>query len=179
MGDPDGTGQDTTNETPLARMARALRDAGQAPRDAREAAQQADRLREMSRKLQEQMTPEQQRELARLAREYADASARRSSETRQAPRASDFATRPVDARGQRDPAAPRSRERVIAEWTSERSGREPATATSSNTAPAELRRAADAADRAIEQQAVPRKYADLVRRVFERYSEGSPPPQQP
>lgn len=41
--------------------------------------------------------------------------------------------------------------------------------------PARLREAASGAERAIEQQAVPDRRSDLVRRVFRRYSERARP----
>ncbi len=95
----------------------------------------------------------------------------RSGPAASEPQASD---RTLDAR--RAPEG-RPRERVIAEWYS---NRPPATGEhAARATPAEeVRRAADAADRAIEQQTVPARYSDLVRRVFKRYAEqvATPPP---
>jgi hypothetical protein len=88
--------------------------------------------------------------------------------TPSSPRAS--SDRTVDARSTARPA----HERVIAEWTTsaprDLSGR-------STIAPSEqVRQAAEAADRAIEQQTIPPRYSDLVRRVFKRYSEQAATP---
>lgn len=77
------------------------------------------------------------------------------------------ATDPVDARA-RDGEAPR--ERLIAEWYGDG-------VDAGRAAPAaqeELRRAADAAERAVEQQRVPPRYRRLVREVFGRLDRGQP-----
>ena len=71
-------------------------------------------------------------------------------------------TEPADFR---DPTAPAD-ERVVSEWFDERGL--PADPQRRTEAAQRLREAAGSAKRAIEQQAVPRKYRDLVRGVYER-----------
>ncbi|MEL6796133.1 MAG: hypothetical protein AAFO89_04840 [Planctomycetota bacterium] len=73
----------------------------------------------------------------------------------------------IDARD-RD-ADPETRERVISEWFKDPEGR-PLDAAAPSDARETIRRAARDAERAVEQQTVPRRYEDLVRRVFERYA---------
>lgn len=99
------------------------------------------------------------------------------------------ATQPVDAR--RPPPTRRPtdepRERVIAEWYSDRPAPPVTPADRRATQPQRptdnpFTKASEAADRAIEQQTVPARYADMVRRVFQGFSQQaaapapSPPP---
>ncbi|MEO1512567.1 MAG: hypothetical protein AAFU70_10865 [Planctomycetota bacterium] len=72
----------------------------------------------------------------------------------------------VDAR---DRDADDTRERVVSEWFKDPEGR-PLDAAAPAEAREAIRRAARDAERAVEQQTVPRRYEDLVRRVFERYA---------
>ena len=80
---------------------------------------------------------------------------------------------PVDARSA-PPEAAAPRERVIAEWYSPHRAH-PAAARGS-AMQNDLRAAARGAERAVEQQSVPARHADLVRRVFRRYAERAAPP---
>jgi hypothetical protein len=75
-------------------------------------------------------------------------------------------TEPVDARGQprTDPS-----EHVIADYFNNKPG--PRTGAPGPTLQQGVSDAAKGAERAIEQQAVPSQYSDLVRRVFKRYVE--------
>jgi hypothetical protein len=87
---------------------------------------------------------------------------------------------PVDIRPRPDPA---QGERVIADYFNPRQGPRTGTATSS-TLQEGVREAASGVERAIEQQAVPNQYSDLVRRVFRRYVDrvqpgAAPPPPAP
>lgn len=74
-----------------------------------------------------------------------------------------------------DPSRPGEGERPIAELAKDESpdGSEPGP----SLAPA-LRRAAQSAERSIEQRTVPSQYSDLVRRVFKRYVDRSSPSQK-
>ncbi len=75
-------------------------------------------------------------------------------------------TTPVDAR--RRPSGPGASERVLAEYYSDRPVDREAAA---GPAPTGLfQQAARAAEQAVEQQAVPARHSDLVRRVFRRYA---------
>lgn len=91
----------------------------------------------------------------------------------------DAATAPADFRP--DPgAAAEGSERIVSEWFGE-GGERPDGAASPGAARA-VREAAGGARRAIEQQAVPRKYRDLVRGVFDRMERrvgGAPPEDAP
>ncbi|MEO1583818.1 MAG: hypothetical protein AAFR96_04500 [Planctomycetota bacterium] len=74
----------------------------------------------------------------------------------------------VDARD--DAPSAGEPERVVSEWFRDPEGR-PVEAGAPSSAPDVMRRAAGDAERAIEQQAVPRRHEDLIRRVFRRYAE--------
>jgi hypothetical protein len=78
---------------------------------------------------------------------------------------------PVDARSAQA-AAPK--EHVIAEWYSP--DRAHPDAATGGAMASDLRSAARGAERAVEQQSVPARHADLVRRVFRRYAERAAPP---
>lgn len=122
------------------------------------------KLRDMARKMLEESTPEQREELRRLAQELsrppAQPPARTPSQTTPA------GVRPTTISGDRP------RERTIAEWYSDR----PDPASGPATFSESVRQAAQGAERAIEQQQVPARHQDLVRRVFKRYADQPAPP---
>lgn len=60
-------------------------------------------------------------------------------------------------------------ERVIAEWRSDRPGADPA--VSRREMAESFQRAAESAERAVEQQTVPQQRRELVKRVFRRFAE--------
>ena len=87
----------------------------------------------------------------------------------------------VDARPEGQPEP--EREQIISEWfnPSAKPGEE--TPTGRINPGRTVRLAEERAQRALEQQAVPRRHADLIKRVFDRFGErarqaapGSPPP---
>jgi hypothetical protein len=143
-----------------------------------------------------EMTPEQREQARKLAQEFAKnaggggdergpqsghAGAVPGSEASDhtassAPRQWQGGTVPVDARR---PAAPEKqpKERTLAEWSGP-GDKQPGAPTTPGVSDA-MREAAQGAERAVEQQQVPARYSDLVRRVFKRYSEGSAQNQPP
>jgi len=128
------------------------------PREASERLRDAGRLRDEADELLRRTTPEQRERLSRLNEELAR---RRRERMPEVP--STFET--VEAGRPAEGAS----EQVIAEWLGE---------PGDETAPGgrqvvtqRLREAAAGAERAVEQQAVPSRHADLVRRVFRRYQE--------
>lgn len=84
------------------------------------------------------------------------------------------ATQTVDARDRRadrDRRGPRGQQ-VLAEWLGEGASGQASSAAFDGA----VRDAADGVERAIEQQSVPPGYQDLVRRVFQRYTEAAKAP---
>lgn len=175
-----GDGQLPEGEPPseqgVQRLRQTLERFSRSQEDAQRRFEQSERLREMSRQMMEQATPEERDQLRRWAESF---QGERPDLPPAPARPWTGATEPVDARPPADPADPQrpDSERVIAEWYSDRTpdpdGRVPAPAQG------ELREAARSAEQAIEQQVVPNRYADLVRRVFRRYGERAEPPPGP
>jgi hypothetical protein len=147
--------------------------------------EQSQQLREMAERMLRDMTPEEREELRQLAQEMQrrgdlpdmppGAGGGRAGDRphpadaqRTAPHRG--GVEPVDAR--RPPPSPREqpRERVLAEWFGE--GEEQPGDVSRGIPVDALRQAAQSAERGLEQQPIPPRYSDLVRRVFRRYSEG-------
>jgi len=169
-------------------LKRALREAADANRRSQQSQQQSREMSDAARKLLENATPEQKRELEQLMQDLAkdnpgglNPGDKSRPITRTPPRPiQDVQTRPVDARTK--PDRPAQGERTIAEWFSNRPIDRNAPAGSSPAAE-DLQRAAKSAEQAIEQQTIPARYTDLIKRVFKRNSEqaapqggGSPPP---
>jgi len=136
----------------LERMAHQAKDAERHERS-------AEQIREAAQRLMDQMTPEEREELERWAQELARERARSDG--------GPAATEPVDAR--RAPPEP-ARESVVGRFYGnegiDRSGQVAGPPT-----PQAVEQAARSAERAIEQQNVPRSRSELIRRVFRRYSE--------
>jgi hypothetical protein len=179
-GQPAGTGAPTSNapetgeRTPsMEQLRKNLRDMADAGRRAQQSRKQAEHLKDMARKMYEEATPEQRKELDKLVQDMQrDSGEEPGTEpqpmTRTEPKALRSPnTEPVDARPKPPTDRPAPGERVIAEWFSNRAGNSTGTAAATE----DLRRAADSAERAIEQQVVPPRYNDLIKRVFKRYSE--------
>ncbi|MGP1272292.1 MAG: hypothetical protein ACTS22_03065 [Phycisphaerales bacterium] len=137
----------------------------------------SDALRRLAEQQQES---ERQREAARRLRENADeiikdglrprgpgasdAPGEAAPET--PPPSWDGPTELIDARHRGEADVP---ERVIAEWYTDPGGA-PAQGEAGENPAERLNEAAAGAERAIEQQAVPRRHRDLVRQVFRRYA---------
>jgi hypothetical protein len=148
---------------------------GQKPRSG----EQANKMHELAQKvMKESTTPEEREQLERELRgmgnqgndseagagpgtESAPHQARAPSAARQGPSV------PVDVRRKAD----QPKERTLAEWYSNEKPERGA--VGDGGVAGAMREAAQGAERAVEQQEVPARYSDLVRRVFKRYAEGA------
>jgi len=155
----------------LDRLARELRDAAERGQQGRDGEARARRLRAQAERLLADASPEDRERLERLARDAAGPRGPIVPPTDRTP-LGDVPTTPVDARPS-DPAAS-PKDRVIAEWLSDRAPDRGGPVTREAVAEG-VRDAARGAERAIEQQAVPQRYGDLVRRVFRRYVDRAAP----
>lgn len=158
----------------LERFQQALRNAAERNADARRQQEAAERLREVSERLASGGEPEEGERGASRGGEREDPRSgsgleRFAGEGRQGPpgvpqRAGSGPTSIEEVKGPRDDGSNRGG-RVAGERPSELSApREMAPIT-----PGALREAASGIERAIEQQSVPDRRSDLVRRVFQRY----------
>lgn len=206
----------------MERLAKELRDLGSTPDRARTNAQNARELRERARRMLENASPEQRRELGRLAREMQDPSpphnpgstpagqptpgsgqgaageadqpdsngrdgagrgtngTRSPSDRDTKPRTNPAErpgpsigskTQPLDARPKQTDTASKEPETVISSWSAPPEPDGAARSSGGSLVAERFRSAAAGAERSVEQQAVPTRYGDLVRRVFRRYVE--------
>lgn len=122
-------------------------------------------LREQAKRMLEQASPEQRERLEDLAQRLAggEGSRRGGPVTPPTPRREldQVPTAPVDARG----AAPDAGGPTIAQWLGEGERGVPQRERLAEG----VRRAAEGIEQSLEQQAVPARHGDFVRRVFERY----------
>lgn len=118
-----------------------------------------ERLRERARQLEEEASPEEIRRAQQLARAMA---AERGS-------AWQGRTEAFDARRESPAASPD--DPVIGRWFGDGA---PGQGVSRQGFGEAVREAASGAERAIENQAVPPRHADLIRRVFQRYVDRLP-----
>lgn len=172
-------GSDAERGRRLRELAEELQRLSNEPKRAAEAQRQARRMREQAQELLRSASPEDRKRLEEIARTLGKegqgsggkgASNEGERSVAGAPREPwRGPTQVVDARGAGAPVEPTARERVIAEWMPQ--GPASRDRTGQAAATQEVRKAADAAERAVEQQAVPPAYADLVRRVFRRFAE--------
>jgi hypothetical protein len=171
----DGQG-DAPDRDAMERFRRQIDRMAQRGQDAQQQRRDAESLREQAERLLERASPEERRELERLAREAMggdedsglggeDARPDSAGARLGTDRAWDSET--FDARGGPDGPTPRDGQ-VIAEWYGEEQPG-PSTAGAAGGGGLELREAARGAERAIERRAVPRERRELVRRVFERF----------
>lgn len=185
-GPPRGGGREDGSKTGsgMERMVRELKRAAEGRSRAQRDMEQSRQMQEMARKMLEESTPEQREEWRKLAeemergdREGGERGGNAGLDARQhtgvpPPPVGEGETQPVDTRrGPENNSRPP--ERVIAEWYSDKPVDR--TAGSAPDPGQAMRAAAAGAERAIEQQAVPPRYSDLVRRVFRRYSEEAAP----
>ncbi|MCH7790957.1 MAG: hypothetical protein IID31_01580, partial [Planctomycetes bacterium] len=130
----------------------------------------AQRLREQARDMLEKMSPQERREMlqrwSKLNQErQADAAQRVDSGAQDSsPAEPDTPSERVDMSRPSDDAA----ERVIARWLSDNPG-DPDSPPARGLAE-QIRRSRDSAEQAFEQQRIPVRHQDLVRRVFDRYT---------
>lgn len=175
----------------LGKMAETLKQMAKHADQAKQSEQKSREMREQARKLMDSMSPQQKRELEQLARQLGkDPKGRmiddagsglgpmvppRTEANR--PDLDSLAKEPVDMRPPGTPEGS-ARDRVLAEWDAPpRPGEALPASPGMNEG---VRRAAEGVERAIEQQQVPPRYSDLVRRVFKKYvdrtQEPTPPP---
>ncbi len=189
QGSPPNPGEMPPGGVPpggLDKLAETLKNMSRRAEGAEQSEQEARRLREQARQLMDRMSTQQKRELEQLARQLGESPSGRMIDNAgtgkgpmSAPRATgprpDLDTMPtelVDARP-RDTAQPSAHDRVLAEWEAPpRDGGPPPVAGGLSEG---VRRAAEGVERAIEQQQVPPRYNDLVRRVFKKYVDRAQP----
>jgi hypothetical protein len=135
----------------MGRLTERLREMARREQDAREMKQGADELRERAERLLEGMDEGQRRALERWAAQL----------EREAPPEWTGPTETIDAMGDTTPG-----ERVAGEWYGRGSD-----SPSPEEVAQRIMRARRGVERSIEQQTVPRRHADFLRRVFERYAE--------
>lgn len=138
-------------------------------------------LRERAKQLLENASPEDRQAIERWARDQAKENPARPDAGAVAPRPWDGQTELVDARERPGHApgerAPDPSEKVIAEWFSNQ-GVDRTGAAASPAMAEQFQQASEGAEKAIEQQSVPRRHSELIRRIFRRYTdraEGKPP----
>lgn len=196
-----GEGQEPTPDQQsgrgIERLRKALEKMAQDGRQAERMQQQSQQIQDMAERMLRDMSPEEREELRRMAEQMQRQGTPQMPPPRQVTRPdgqedplglghggpgrepqSPMAQQPttphlgdvdpVDARPpEQRPSTPQQRERVLAEWFGE--GISP---SDEGRIPFEaIRQAAQSAERAVEQQAVPPRYSDLVRRVFRRYAQ--------
>jgi hypothetical protein len=170
----------------MERLAQHLKNMGEAAKNAQQSQESSKRVQELARRMAEQATPEQKEQFQKLMQEMSKVrkpgmgsgpGGQASTAKPQKPATlRDAGTQPVDARKQ--PSA-KPTERVLAEYYSDRPyDRKPGESAAAPMSE-EFKKAADAAERGSEQQAIPARYSDLVKRVFKRYAEQTAPPPEP
>lgn len=158
------------------RLRRTMDTLGQAQRDAERQREQAERLREQAEDMLRRASPEEREEMRRWAESMPNEGGRPEPSAPVEGAPAEFGSEPVDARRS---ARDRSNESVVAQWfTDQPVDRDGAPGRA--VMDEQIRDAAAGAERAIEQQVVPNRYSDLVRRVFRRYGErAAAPPARP
>lgn len=164
--DCDGAG---TNEPGLERARRKLEELNNRQQGARERRESAEEARRKAREMLDRMTPEQREQFERWARELAREKPSTAPEMRPDP--SEFARDPVDMRP-REPAP----DRVIAQWFNPDAKPGDPSDVSRRAIDGELQDAARGAERAVEEQAVHRRYSDIIKRYFENARKSAPAP---
>lgn len=158
-----GAGQDRETEpkegTGLERLQRSLREASERAADSRRQREGADRLRRLSEELASGVNPDAPRSGAPAGPDASGGPMREPGRLTGAPPSA------IDDVRVPRPTTPSGPGRVAAERPSDRQ----APIEVAPITPGALREAASGVERAIEQQAVPDRRSDLVRRVFERY----------
>ncbi|MEM0983891.1 MAG: hypothetical protein AAGI17_08070, partial [Planctomycetota bacterium] len=134
-------------------------------RQGKQNAEDAERLRQRAEDLLKDASPEQRQRLADLAKRLQERRRQRNSDL-------PFSEELADLRGEPREAGDQQ-ERVVGERPQE-PGAEPPPAGFEGARSAErVREAAEGAQRALEQQVVPRRYRRAIREVFDRLGTGS------
>ncbi len=169
QGEDSGEGQKEPAHG-LERFRKAMEKFGQ---EAQRQQQQAERLDEQIEEMLKETSSERREQNERWDRSMTgERGMPKPPDSGESPR---FDSEPVDARR---PAQDKPRERVVAQWFSDKPaerGGEPGRASMDE----QIQRAAQGAERAIEQQVVPGRYGDFVRRVYRRYGERAAAPAAP
>lgn len=149
-------------------------------RDAQRDLENARRLREQGEELLRQATPDRREQLRRWTESMrdempgdGDRTGARGPTPPGVPTGTAFRSEPVDARRPTGDAT--QREQVVAQWLSD-APPDRGAAPGRSAMDEAVRSAAAGAERAIEQQVVPPRHAELVRRVFRRYAERAATP---
>lgn len=129
--------------------------------------QSAEDARRQARKLLDKMSPQQQEQLRRWANELS----REKSTQQPAPSSEKFTTTPLDLRQQTD-----SPDRTIHQWFNPDSADRDPNSVSYRSVDQQLRQAAQGAERAIEEQAVHRRYNEIIKRYFDAANKNTAPP---
>lgn len=131
-------------------------------------------MRDRAEELLRNASPEERAKLEELAKKLAqDQSRSRAPEPWRGPTQT-FDARPRDRAS--DPGAAPPTQRTIAEWLS---APKPGGTGTSGPITEPVRRAQESANDAIERQEIPPQYADLVKRVFRRYTDSAARPEAP
>lgn len=178
---PEGaTPEDGSKSSPaLQQLTRKLQQIAQRKHDAGDAQEQARKYRDLAQQMMKERTPEQREQVRKMAEELMHGGPgqgeRRVPNLTGSPKdRSPVQTQPVDAR-RPAPTGAHPHETVIADWYTNR----PVDRQERSQAPAEaIQDAARSAERAVEQQAIPARYSELIKGVFRRYSEQAPSPAQ-
>ncbi len=124
--------------------------------------EQAERLRQQAQRMLDQASPEERERLEDLARQYAERLQQQGS-------GDPFEEQVFDARARDDSPEVRGSEEQRANLLEDEPGQGGSVTGGQPMTGERVRNAAQSAERAIEQQGVPRRYRDLVRDVFRRY----------
>ncbi|MFG0275679.1 MAG: hypothetical protein ACF8QF_11535 [Phycisphaerales bacterium] len=194
---PDGSpgspaGDGPPDEQAIERARRVIEEMRRRQEQGGQQRENAERVREEAERMLEEMSPEQREQMRRWAEALEEQQSGDSDDgpgvgsrgdgpttaSRPAERAP-VETEGVDAR--REPEVAGDDERVVGEWYNPMGPERAAPGEVDSQAQRRLRDAAEAAERAVEDQAVPNRYRDLVKRYFRRLPEmapapGSPPP---
>lgn len=176
-----GEGQlpDKLDEKAIERLAEQLRRLERMDESARRRLSESQALREQAEKMLRQMSPRDRQQLEELAERWGGDPTGSGDQRVDRPPTREWTgpTEAVDARP-RGEAAKGARESVISEWLAPATPG-PDTAARREATAERFREAARGAERAVEQQAVPMQHRDLVRRVFNRYTERATKGQEP
>jgi len=129
--------------------------------------QQSDRMRERAQELLDNATPQQREQLER----WGEAMRSQQTPATTPGELDDRATTPADLRPRDPTSEEQERERVIAEWFNQKQTGDGERI--SKEAVERVREAADSALRAVEDQAVPVRRRELIKRVFDGVKERS------
>lgn len=199
---PGGAPNEKSADSPsdgVKKLAQRLRQMAETEKSAQRDQRTAEQLRERAREMYENADPEMREQMQKWAREMARQNPDRAEghgpdggfkgpATRNAPKPhvdapGDYTTEVVDARRDKgDRSSGQQRERVVAEWLGD-GKTAPDPSVSREEVEGQLMRAAQSAERAVDERVVHSRYDKLLRRYFRRLPEnvvpgGGEPPVQ-